>query len=75
MVVGGEGLLVSGELCVEGISLVGGALAWLPKEVDPRAILPLGPLNTWSAHFVRVVSKEARGNMGTFSSGSFSDVS
>ena len=32
----------------------------------------------WSAHFVRVVvpcSKEARGNVGTFSSGKFSDVS
>ena len=32
----------------------------------------------WSAHFARVVascSKEARGNVGTFSSGDFSDVS
>ena len=32
----------------------------------------------WSAHFSRVValcSKEARGNVGTFSSGNFSDVS
>ena len=32
----------------------------------------------WSAHLVRMVvpcSKEARGNVGTFSSGNFSDVS
>ena len=29
-----------------GIRLVGGALECLPKEVDPRAILPLGPLHT-----------------------------
>ena len=32
----------------------------------------------WSAHFARMVapcSKEARGNVGTFSSGYFSDVS
>ena len=45
MVVGGDGLLVSGECGVRGLSLVGGALEWLPKEVEPRAILPLRPLN------------------------------
>ena len=46
MVVGGDGLLVYGEWGVEGICLVGEALAWLPKEVDTRSILPLEPLHT-----------------------------
>ena len=46
MVVSGDGLFFSGEWGAEAISLVGGALACLPKEVEPHAILPLGPLHT-----------------------------
>ena len=45
MVFGRDGLFLTGEWGVDGISLVGGGLACIHKEVEPRAILPLGPLH------------------------------
>ena len=51
LVFDGDGQVFSGEWGVEGIRLVGGALACLPKEFDPCAILPLGPLHTDPVHW------------------------
>ena len=41
-----DGQVYLGYWGVEGSGLVGGDLACLPKEVEPRDILPLGPLHT-----------------------------
>ena len=46
MVFGCDGLLVSGECGVEGITLVVGGLACFPKVIKLHAILSLGPLHT-----------------------------
>ena len=40
------GRCIRGNEGSRGVGCLGGALACLPKEVDPLAILPLGPLHT-----------------------------
>ena len=42
----GDGQVYSGEWGAKGIGLVEVALVCLPKEFEPRAILPLGFLHT-----------------------------
>ena len=47
LVVGGDAFWIMGNEVSGGLVCLGGVLACLPKEVDPRAPLPLGPLHAY----------------------------